>query len=65
MEKKIYRKFRTELLKHSFEIQNKGMCVIRKVAEDTLREAIEYCMMVNKQPYTDWWDEDVRKYDKE
>lgn len=64
MEKKIYEKSRIELLKRSFEVENEGMCVRREVAEKVLRETIEYCLKVNKQPQHDWWDEALADYCK-
>lgn len=59
MENEIYNRFRADLIKRSFEIEKEGMCVRREVAEKVLRNAIEHCLKITKQPKRDFWDEDL------
>lgn len=58
---KIFRKYQCDLLKRVFSVAKEGTCVRLKVAEDTLRSAIneacEYC----EKPQTiyDFWGQPI------
>lgn len=58
---KIFRKHQCDLLKRVFSIAKEGTCVRLKVAEDTLRNAIdEACDYCEKpQKVYDFWGQEI------
>lgn len=64
MKNKIYNKCNDSLLDVPFEIRNGDILISCKHAQKVLREAIDYCFMVQKQPQTNYWDESLENYEE-
>lgn len=65
MKNRIYNKCKDALLNEPFEIRNGNILISCKHAQKVLREAIDYCFMVQKQPQNDFWDESVESYEEQ
>lgn len=58
---KIFRKYQCDLLKRVFSVAKEGTCVRLKVAEDTLRNAINEACDYCEKPQTiyDFWGQPI------
>lgn len=58
---KIFRKYQCDLLKRVFSVAKEGTCVRLKVAEDTLRSAINEACDYCEKPQTiyDFWGQPI------
>lgn len=58
MKNRIYNKCKDALLDQPFEIRNGDILISCKHAQKVLKEAIDYCFKVQKQPTRNFWDEE-------
>lgn len=64
MKNRIYNKCKDALLSQPFEIKNGDILISCKHAQRVLREAIDYCFKVQKQPRNNFWDESLDSYEE-
>lgn len=64
MKNNIYSKWSDRLLDAPFEIRNGNVLISYKHAQKVLREAIDSCFMIQKQPQNDFWDENLENYEE-
>ena len=58
MKNKIYNKCKDSLLDVPFEIRDGDILISYKQAKKVLKEAIDYCFEIQKQPTRNFWDEE-------